>query len=278
MEVAHIIPISGNGNRRYIHELNSLDNLLTLCANCHKRFDKGVISLDDITAHIKSPLINGETPNGTAEDNPQQASQRCAAAETEWGDTLTSEATVRTVWKHAEVVSNPLARKGRNNLGIIEAISKSTNTTAHASGTTWSASILDGLVKDNWDNSNGDLATDIFMGSYLRDVTDGFTQKSNTVVNGLGMTSIVRTVSTYQTAFGTVNLHTHRYVQQSGDATGRVLAIRPDKMKVAFLERPYIDNEIARTGPAKKRSVNASMTLEVRNQDSNFFSTGFNIG
>lgn len=162
--------------------------------------------------------------------------------------------------------------------GIIEAISKSTNTTSHTSGTAWSATILDGLVADNYDNSNGDLATDIFMGSYLRKATDGFTQKSNVVVNGPGVSTIVRTVSTYQTAFSTLNIHTHRYVQQSGDATGRVLAIRPDKMRVAFLEAPYIDNDIARTGTAKKRSVNASMTLEVRNQDSNFFSDGFNVG
>lgn len=159
--------------------------------------------------------------------------------------------------------------------GIIQAISKATNTTAHTSAVAWSASILDGLVQANYDNSNGDLATDLFMGSFLRKTTDGFTQKSNVVVNGPGVSTIVRTVSTYQTAFGTINLHTHRYIQQSGDATARVLAIRPEKLKVAFLERPYIDNDIARTGTAKKRSVNASMTLEVRNQDSNFFASGF---
>jgi hypothetical protein len=159
--------------------------------------------------------------------------------------------------------------------GIIQAISKSTNTTAHTSGTVWSASILDGLVSDNYDNSNGDLATDIFMGSYLRKVTDGFTQKTNVVVNAPGISTIVRTVSSYQTAFSTLNIHTHRYVQQASDATARVLAIRPDKLKVAFLEAPYIDDDIARTGTAKRRSVNASMTLEVRNQDSNFFASGF---
>ena len=163
--------------------------------------------------------------------------------------------------------------------GIIEAISKSTNTTAHTSGTVWDATILDGLVKDNYENSNGDLATDLFMGSYLRSATDGFTQKSNIVVNNPGgISTIVRTVSTYQTAFSTLNIHTHRYVQQSGDATGRVLAVRPEKLKVAFLENPNIDTDVARTGPATKRAVKASMTLEVRNQDSNFFASGLNIG
>lgn len=160
-------------------------------------------------------------------------------------------------------------------VGIIAAISKSTNTTVHTSGTVWSASILDGLMRLNWDNSNGDVATDIFMGSLLRASTDNFTQKSNTVVNGAGVSTLVKTVSSYQTAFGTVFLHTHRYIQDSADATGRVLAIRPEKLKVAFLKRPYIDTNLARSGDYDFRAVVGKFTLEVRNQDSNWFASGF---
>lgn len=160
--------------------------------------------------------------------------------------------------------------------GILQAISTSLNYTAHNSGTAWSATILDGLIKNNYENSNGDMATDLFMNSTLRAATDAFTQKTNTVVNGPTVTTIVRTVSSYQTAFSTVMIHTHRYIYQSDTTTRlRVLGIRPDKLKVAFLRRPYIDTDIARTGPATKRSVNASMTLEVRNKNSNFFADGF---
>ncbi len=160
--------------------------------------------------------------------------------------------------------------------GIIVAISKSTNTTAHTSGTVWSASILDGLMRSNWDNSNGDVATDLFMGSVTRKNTDYFTQKSNVVVNApLSATAIVRTVSTYQTAFGTLNIHTHRYVQQSTDATARVLAIRPEKLKVAFLRKPYVDTDLARSGDYDSRAIVGKFTLEVRNQDSNWFTDGF---
>lgn len=161
--------------------------------------------------------------------------------------------------------------------GIIEAISTALNTTTHVSGVAWSATILDALIRNNYENSNGDMATDIFMGSQLRQATDGFTAKSNVVVNGGSVSTIVRTVSTYQTAFTTVTLATHRYLQQAGDSTTRlrVLGIRPEKLKVAFLRRPYIDTDIARTGTATKRSVNASMTLEVRNRNSNFFANGF---
>lgn len=160
--------------------------------------------------------------------------------------------------------------------GILQAISKSTNTTAHSSGTAWDATILDGLMKGNWDNSNGDVATDLFVGSFLRKATDAFTQKSNIVVNNPGgQTSIVRTVTTYETAFGTLRIHTHRYIQQAADATGRVLAIRPEKLKVAFLKKPYVDMDLSRGGDYDNRAIVGKFTLEVHNQDSNWYASGF---
>jgi hypothetical protein len=162
--------------------------------------------------------------------------------------------------------------------GVIEAVSKSTNHTSHSSGTVWNSTILDALMKANYDNSNGDMATDLFMGSFLRKATDGFTEKSNVVVNSAGgQTAITRTVSTYTTAFGTLRLHTHRYIQQSTDATGRILAIRPDKLKVAMLESPFIDTGLARSGDYDKRAVVGKFTLETRNQDSNWYADGFKI-
>lgn len=131
-------------------------------------------------------------------------------------------------------------------------------------------------MRNNWDNSNGDVATDLFLGSVTRKNTDYFTQKSNVVVNApLSATAIVRTVSTYQTAFGTLNIHTHRYVQQSTDATARVLAVRPEKLKVAFLRKPYVDTELARSGDYDSRAIVGKFTLEVRNQESNWFTDGF---
>lgn len=163
--------------------------------------------------------------------------------------------------------------------GLIQAISKSTNTTAQTSGTAWSTSIMKGLMKDNWDNSNGDVATDMYMGSYLKDVTDGFTNKTGIISDGANTKEIINVVDVFETGFGKVRVHKHRYVTISGtDATGRVLAIRPDKLRVAYLERPYIDKDLARSGGYDPRAVVGSMTLEVRNQDSNFWASGYNIG
>lgn len=159
--------------------------------------------------------------------------------------------------------------------GIIAAISKSSNTTAHTSGTVFSATILDGLMQDNWTNSNGDVATEIFVGGIMRRVIDSFVQKSNVVVNTpSNISTIVRTVSTFETSFGTVTVHKHRYIQDTNDATGRVLGIRPEKLKVAYLDKPYIKS-LAEGGAYTKKAVYGSMTLEVNNQDSNFFASGF---
>ena len=160
--------------------------------------------------------------------------------------------------------------------GIIEAASLSKNHTSQTSTTVWAASILDGLMQENWDNSNGDVATDLFMGSHLRAVTDGFTQKSNVVVNNPGgLTRIVRTVTSYETAFGTLNIHKHRYIQQSADAHDRVMAIRPDKLAVAWLQMPFVDTGLARLGDYDNRAVVGKPTLEVRNQESCWFADGY---
>ena len=160
--------------------------------------------------------------------------------------------------------------------GVIAATSKATNHTSHASGTVLNSTHLNGLMKDNWDNSNGDVSTELFAGSFLRNAIDAFTQKSNTIVS-VDATTILKTVDVYNTSFGRLNVHTHRYLQQAGDATGRLLAVLPEKLKVAFLRRPFIDDTLQRAGDYDFRAVVGDLTLEVMNQDSNWFADGFDI-
>lgn len=160
--------------------------------------------------------------------------------------------------------------------GLIEATSKANNHTTHTSTTAFSASILDGLMRINWENSNGDVATDLLVGASLRATIDGFTQKSNIVVNNPGgQSTIVRTVSTYETAFGTLRILKHRYIQQSTDAHGRVFAIRPEKAKIAYLRKPYIDTGLARSGDYDNRAVVGKWCPEVHNQNSFWYADGF---
>ena len=148
--------------------------------------------------------------------------------------------------------------------------------TNQTSGTVWSASVLDALMQNCWVNSNGDVATDLYLGGSLRRQTDYFIQKSNVVVGAPSdISDIVKTVTTYETAFGTLSIHKHRYVQQSTDPTGIVLGLRPEKLKVAFLDKPYIQTDLATTGPFTPRAVYGSLTLENRNPLSHFYCDGF---
>ena len=160
--------------------------------------------------------------------------------------------------------------------GIIEAVSLSTNHTSHASGTAWAASILDSLIMNSWISSNGEVPTELYMGAIIRKNTDLFTQKTNVVVNNpMGQQEIVKTVSTYTTAFSTLNVNTHRYIQQAADTTGRVLAINPEKLKVAQLRAPYIQTDLSRGGDYDNYAVVGKFTLEVHNQNTQFYADGF---
>jgi len=159
--------------------------------------------------------------------------------------------------------------------GIIQATSKSSNHTTQSSGTVFSASILKGLMKANWDNSNGNVATDIFMGSFLSDAMDDFTNKSYTVVNGTNEKTIVNSIDLYETGLGKVRKHTHRYIQQSGDATGRILAVNPQYLELGYLQKPFIDTGLARSGDYDFRAIVGKLTLRVRNQDVHWFADGY---
>lgn len=161
--------------------------------------------------------------------------------------------------------------------GIEQAISKSTNTTAQTSGTVFSATILDALMQNCWTSSNGDVATDIYVGGAMKRIMDGFIAKSNVVVNSPDIRGIVKTVTTYETSFGTVTIHKHRYINIAADLNANILAIRPEKLKVAFLVKPTVLDNLTVGGAYYPRAVYGAMTLETRNQDSNFYATGYSL-
>lgn len=141
--------------------------------------------------------------------------------------------------------------------GLIQAVSKANNHTSHTSGTAFAASILKSLMKNVVDNGNGETVTDLFMGSYQKTVFDGFTA-GQTKYWPAAFGTLTDAVSVYDSgAFGLVKAHYHRYVQQSTDSTGRVVAINMDKLKVAFLQRPFIDTGLARSGDYDKPKLSS---------------------
>ena len=185
----------------------------------------------------------------------------------DWGNALEFDLVRATL---ASGVSGTVAKFN----GIINGICLANNYTLQTSGTVFSATILDALMFNSWNTSNGDVATDVYVGGIMKRVTDNFVQKSNVVVNAPGISTIVRTVTTFETSMGTVTFHKHRYVQQSGDANGRVLAIRPEKIKIAYIDMPFVKN-LAENGAYMKKAIYGSCTVEYRNQNSNFFTDGY---
>lgn len=53
----HIIPVGNEHQRRY--GVDDINNLITLCANCHMKVHKGKVKLPN-TGHLKSLLNNGK--------------------------------------------------------------------------------------------------------------------------------------------------------------------------------------------------------------------------
>jgi len=158
--------------------------------------------------------------------------------------------------------------------GVIAFIS--TNVSAYNSGTVFSETILNGAFQENWSTSNGETATDIYVGGVMKRVISGFSGRSGSqFVAPLYANTVANTVTKYLSDFGEHNVHLHRLVSIGGtDATDRVLGMRSDKWRIAYLRTPRIE-ELAKTGDSEKRQLIGELTLECLNERTNFYLSGF---
>ena len=157
--------------------------------------------------------------------------------------------------------------------GVIRTIT--TNSTAHTSGTVFTESILVGLLSLTWDNSNGEGATDILVGSILKRRISGFStgitryQPNQEKVSG-------QVVQLYESDFGTVKVHLHRFVQLSTDSTARIVGMRMDKFYTAYLDGG--EAKLTKQGVRATSDdfvINGYLTLENRNEKCSMFASGF---
>jgi len=155
--------------------------------------------------------------------------------------------------------------------GVISWIA--TNSTTQTSGTTFNATQLQNILADVYDKGNGEQITDIFVGSLMKRRISSFTAGATKFMMVTDKT-VVDAVDVYDSDFGRLRVHLHRYVQQSSDATGRVLGVNMDKWKLAFLRKPFIQ-DLAISGDYKKKQVIGDLTVEARNEAVNFFMAGF---
>lgn len=198
------------------------------------------------------------------------------------GDTM-SYYTVKTMqeWKNAaefDIVRSTLVSgvsgTAQKMAGIAAFIS--TNVSAYNSGTLFSETILNGMLQLNWDNSNGNIATDIYVGGIMKRLLSGFTGRTGSSFQiPLLANTVSSTVTKYLSDFGEHTVHLHRYVSISGtDATDLVYGINKSKWRIAYLRTPKIE-DLAKTGDSTRKQIIGELTLECLNEPTNFELSGF---
>lgn len=136
------------------------------------------------------------------------------------------------------------------------------------SGVSLTEVILNDRFQNVWDN--GTEINAIYSGMYLKRKISGFTAGSTKNINSDDK-RLVNSVDVYQAdAAKMVKLFAHRYVTISGDTNYDLVGIDEDKIKVAYLRKPFT-RELAKTGDSTKGEVVGEMTLEVRHYNAGFW-------
>lgn len=157
--------------------------------------------------------------------------------------------------------------------GVIAFIT--TNATTHTSGTVFTESILNGLLQLCWNNGNGEVPDEIYVGGNMRRKISSFTANATKFIQADDR-RLINTVDIYVSDFGVHKIFLHRYVNIATDSTARIVGIKNEKFRIAYLQgrTPKIQ-QLAKTGDADYSQVIGELTLECLNEKVNFFSDGF---
>lgn len=136
------------------------------------------------------------------------------------------------------------------------------------SGVSLTETVLNDRFQNVWDL--GSEVNAIYSGMYLKRKISGFTAGATKQIENTDR-RLVNAVDVYQAdAAKTVKLFAHRYVTISGDTNYDIIGIDEDKIKVAYLRKPFT-RELAKTGDSTKGEVVGEMTLEVRHYNAGFY-------
>ena len=110
-----------------------------------------------------------------------------------------------------------------------------------------------------------DVSSGLYLKRKISGFTAGATKNLETTDNRL-----VNAVDVYQSdAAKMVKLFAHRYVTIANDVNYDIIGIDEDKIKTAYLRKPFT-RELAKTGDSTKGEVVGEMTLEVRHYNAGF--------
>ena len=144
----------------------------------------------------------------------------------------------------------------------------STLTTNQAS-VSLSEKMFNDYLQNAW--SNGGIVDNVYVGASLKRRISGFINTNTRFVDATN-SSVNNVINVYDSDFGRMNIHKHRWVQNSDDTNLNLIGIQQDKWAVAHLDEPHYQ-EIPRTGYSSKGMIVGELTLEALNEKSSFQTT-----
>lgn len=148
-----------------------------------------------------------------------------------------------------------------------------TNKTARNSGTSFTETEFNELVKGIYDSGTDSTVDLVLVPSYLKLVIDRFNTKTTTNQNASEFKQTLR-VETYVSAFGVHNIAFSREVPSNG-----VLAVDSSKWRKAYLvnRKPQM-KALGKVGSSTRGLIEAECTIEALNQKSSAYRSGYFIG
>lgn len=156
---------------------------------------------------------------------------------------------------------------GRNMAGIFAQI---TTLATNAGSVSLSETALNTYLQNAW-NQGGNVDM-ILVGGTLKRRISAFTNTNTRFVDA-STSTVNNTINVYDSDFGRVEVHKHRYVTIAGETFPAMIGLQKDKWAIAHLDEPHYQ-EIPRTGYASKGMIVGEFTLEGLNEKSSFATTG----
>lgn len=148
-----------------------------------------------------------------------------------------------------------------------------TNKTARTSGTSFTESEFNEIVKGIYDSGTDSTVDLVLVPSYLKLVIDRFNTKTTTNQPASEFKQTLR-VETYVSAFGVHNIAFSREVPSSG-----VLAVDSSKWRKAYLvnRKPQL-KALGKVGSSTRGLLESECTLEALNEGSSAYRSGYHVG
>lgn len=136
-----------------------------------------------------------------------------------------------------------------------------------------SVSLSEKMFNDYLQNAwtNGGIVDNVYVGAALKRRISTFTNTNTRFVDAT-TSSVNNVINVYDSDFGRVNVHKHRFVQNTDETNLALVGIQQDKWAVAHLDEPHYQ-EIPRTGYSSKGMIVGELTLEALNEKSSFLTT-----